>query len=281
MTTRIHPPILTRFALLGLVVPPLLAIASACFACQAAPPPYSVEILVDGHARPVYGARGTSYVEALEGREYSIRLRNNTGRRVAVALSVDGLSTIDAKTTAARHAPKWVLGPWETATVSGWQTGFDTARRFYFTTEEASYGAWLGRRENLGLISAAFFREVERPRPEPRRHAPVAPGPTRDGARQQNEAEAGSRMQAAPMAQGKVEADEYAATGIGREIDAPLRTIDVALEPSPAATINLRYEFRDALVRLGVLPDVKPLPDPLARRERARGFIEFAPDPYR
>lgn len=273
---RLHPML---FALLGFSVPLALVLSAPTPACQAAPPPYSVEILVDGQSRPLYAARATTYIEALRGREYSIRLRNNTGRRVAVALSVDGLNTIDARTTPARRAPKWVLGPWETAVISGWQTGFETARRFYFTTEEESYGAWLGRTENLGLVSAAFFREVERPRREATRFAPGTSQAPKDGARRQNESGAGARGEAAPEA--KAEADEYAATGIGREIDARVRTIDVDLEPNPAATIDLRYEYRDALVRLGVLPPVKPVPDPLARRERARGFIEFAPDPHR
>ena len=48
--------------------------------------------------------------------------------------------------------------------------------------------------------------------------------------------------------------------------------------------MQLRYEYRDALVRLGVLP--RPFADDQRRlelRERARGFegLEFAPDPYR
>src|SRR5438093_5019369 len=60
---------------------------------------YSMEILVDGVPLPEYDARGTSYVCALNGREYSVRLRNNTGERVAIALSVDGLSSIDAKSS--------------------------------------------------------------------------------------------------------------------------------------------------------------------------------------
>jgi hypothetical protein len=54
------------------------------------------------------------------------------------------------------------------------------------------------------------------------------------------------------------------------------------LESSPAAEVTLRYEFRDALVRLGVLPRNYPSqPDPLRRRERARGFEDrqFSPEP--
>src|SRR5437867_3226175 len=120
---------------------------------------YSMEILVGGTPLSQYAARGTNYVEALKNREYSVRLRNGTGERVAIALSVDGLNSIDARTTSASDARKWILGPYETITLDGWQTTSTTARRFLFTTEGRSYGAWLGRTQNLGLIAAAVFRE--------------------------------------------------------------------------------------------------------------------------
>jgi hypothetical protein len=58
--------------------------------------------------------RAAWYIEALKSREYAIQLRNPFGVRVAVALSVDGLNTIDARQTSAADARKWVLDPYET-----------------------------------------------------------------------------------------------------------------------------------------------------------------------
>ena len=66
----------------------------------------SVEILVDGRPLSEYHARGTTYIEALNGREYAIRLKNHSDRRLAVALAVDGLNSIDARTSDARSASK-------------------------------------------------------------------------------------------------------------------------------------------------------------------------------
>src|SRR6266850_2607585 len=118
-----------------------------------------VDILVDGAPQSRYAHNGRWYVEARKGREYSIRLRNPYAVRVAVALSVDGLNTIDARETTAADARKWVLGPYETVIISGWQTSQTEARRFEFTTEASSYGQALGKTANLGLISAVFFKE--------------------------------------------------------------------------------------------------------------------------
>jgi hypothetical protein len=78
--------------------------------------------------------------------------------------------------------------------------------------------------------------------------------------------------------------DRLAATGIGREEEHRVHRVRFDAEKSPAAVLQLRYEYHDALVKLGVLP--RPYArseDPLQRRQRARGFedMEFAPDPYR
>jgi hypothetical protein len=122
-----------------------------------------MEILIDGRVAREYRGRSKTYIQAYKGKEYSIRLSNDSPERVAVALSVDGLNTIDAKHTTARQATKWVLDPWEQLVIDGWQVGSDHARHFVFTSEESSYGAWLGETRNLGNISAVFFREFPSP----------------------------------------------------------------------------------------------------------------------
>lgn len=272
---------------------------------------YSMEVLVEGVPLREYAARGTRYVEALEGREYSVRLGNRTGERIAVALSVDGLNVVDAKTTTAREGSKWILDPWETIILDGWQTGSGTARRFFFTTEDRSYGAWLGRTRDLGVVTAAVFRErYPHPLPPPPPYYEPQWGPESDSSgsgestRRQSarakEAPASAPTEAPPSA-GRDDAaveshaskrsgnvaqprpsDDYAATGIGRELDHRVRRVRFDAQDRPAAVLTVRYEYRDALARLGVFPPTWER-DPLARRENARGFEDtgYAPDPYR
>ena len=96
--------------------------AGTCAVMSASPVRHSVgdvDVLVNGAPQRRYAHDGRWYVEALKGREYAIRLRNPYAVRVAVALSVDGLNTIDARETTAADARKWVLGPYETVTISG------------------------------------------------------------------------------------------------------------------------------------------------------------------
>ena len=277
-----------------LLVAALLLAAGGGAAPLASPahgPGLAMDILVKGSRLPTYAARGALYIEALEGREYEIRLRNPYPVRVAVALSVDGLNTIDARRTTAAEARKWVIEPYGTITISGWQTSMTHARRFEFTTEERSYGAWLGKTDDLGVISAVFFRErvsvqvvpAEQDR-APRSEAPAAAG--RSDAKAIPAGEAGAPPSpgsgAEPASRARAAAvEEYAATGIGRRTDHAVRQVHLDLESTPAAAVSIRYEYRAQLVRLGVLPARQADLDPLDRRERARGFDAFCPEPKR
>ena len=271
---RKHPPEPSTVAILALFVAIALVMtggpveALETEVCR-------IEVLVDGKPLSEYPARGTTYIEALRGREYALRLTNLIDRRIAVALSVDGLNSIDAKTTTASKASKWVLRPYETTTISGWQVSSNDARRFFFTTEEESYGTWLGQDANLGVIEAVIYRE---------KVPKLTLGQW-----------LGSRSKAAPSPSGRAlpsteaekqsgetaDADDLAATGIGRRVDHRVQRVHLELEDRPASQLRLRYEYRRQLVHLGVLPSLEE-ETALARRERAGGFSDFSfsPDPF-
>src|ERR1043165_1889977 len=211
-------------------------------------PSFDLEVLVNGRPLEEYYARGRTYIEALQGAEYELRVRNPSGDRVAVALSVDGLNTIDARHTSAWNASKWVIEPYQTITISGWQMSTERARRFYFTNERDSYGAKLGQTANLGVISAVFFRERNRPIPITPPQYPV----TRDN------------MEAPQsMSRGN---DEKAATGIGRNVRNDVRWVDLDLDSRSVGELTIRYEYsrsredsRGFCPEPGNKPRIKPI----------------------
>jgi hypothetical protein len=247
---------------------------------------FQLEVLVNGRRLQEYHARGKVYVEALKGAEYELRIRNPLPYRVAVALSVDGLNTIDARRTSAWNASKWVIEPHGTIMVSGWQMSTQRARRFYFTSEQDSYGAKLGQTANLGVISAVFFRE-RRPLPIPITPAPPNRPPYDEEHQREDRSEArstGSGELSAKQRQGMIRPvpdDDYAATGIGRSVHNDVRWVNMDLDSRAAAQVTLRYEYYPALVRLGIVPRPNSGPDALSNRERATGFEDrrFSPEP--
>ena len=252
-----------------------LLLAAATTASALTRGGFELQVVADGMQRPELTHRGTTYIEALRGKEFTLRLHNPLGVRVAVALAVDGLNTIDARHTSAAGAAKWVIEPYGTVEITGWQVSGDEARRFYFTGERDSYGAWLGETENLGVLEAVFFREKTRPTPITRFLPWSHKGRDSEGAASGAPA---PRSEASREKEAQGLADSSAATGIGERVDNPVESVHLDLEPTPAAQIRIRYEFRSELIRMGVLPQPHE-PWPWNRREHAEGFA-FCPDPH-
>ena len=232
-----------------------------------------VEIIVDGARQPLTRTTGAGTSSA-EGTRYAIRLRNPYAVRVAVALSVDGLNTIDARETTATHARKWVLGP--------------PARHNQRVADEPARGAPLriyhrgplvrsGPRQdgepggNLRcLLQGAGPREHARHvgRREGRRGQPAGAGAAREGGCSRPRPARGQTKSSPPPA--------WAAGPT-----TPSRRCGWTSKMHPRQGSNIRYEFRPQLVRLGILPPAQTA-DPLQRREQAPGFEPgFSPEPRR
>lgn len=209
-------------------------------------PSFEVEVLVHGRSLTEYQDRGRTYVEALQGEEYEIRLRNRSSDWVAVALSVDGLNTIDASRTSSWNGSKWVIEPNQTITISGWQMDSAHAHRFYFTTERDSYAAKLGVRANLGTISAVFYRER-------RRVIPITPPPhpmPRPIDREDSQSSADMRSSAEGPSAGAAKSSrprDEAATGIGRSVRNDVRYVDMNLDSRPAAEVTICYDYGSSI----------------------------------
>jgi hypothetical protein len=205
---------------------------------------FDLEILVAGRPLEEYYGRGKNYVEATLGAEYEVRVRNPFPFRVAVALSVDGLNTIDARRSSAWNASKWVIEAYGTISINGWQMSSERARRFYFTSEQDSYGAKLGQTSNLGLVSAVFFRELRSVAVPITPAPPPGPRPEDRGERERssNGADSSAGTSQAPDARANKgiisRDDDYAATGIGRSVHNDVQWVNMNLDPRAVGDVT-------------------------------------------
>jgi hypothetical protein len=247
-----------------------------------------LQVAVDGANTPLYASRDGNrfYVEARKGGAYELTLTNRTGERVAVELTVDGLNVISGERDRPGPDRMYILGPWENTTIRGWRTSLEEVRRFTFVDEKVSYAARTGQANGkMGWIEMAVYRERRRVVTQP---APVPYAEEMkddaDASRAQDSAklEKRQRSESAPRdassaragsAQAPAAEPSYPGTGWGDSLQDHVRLVDFDAESSPAQRLTVRYEYRSALVALGILPDR----DRLSQRER--GEYGFAKPP--
>jgi hypothetical protein len=285
----------TRRLLLALLA---AAAASACTSTPACAAGNLVDLQIVDRSRgdllSTWRYRGANYVAGRPGDRYAVRLTNRSGARVLVVLSVDGVNAVSGE-TASTGQTGYVLGPWQTAEITGWRKSYSEAAAFYFTALPDSYAARTDRPDNVGVIGAAVFRErVQQPVLRPFEAQPPVASNRLDGdMRQEPERRAqaagstsaadasGERSNAAPSAaappmtreRDTLAKAEKLGTGHGeREYSPTTQTSFERASSQPAEIVQVRYDSYANLVASGVIGRPRPpvVPEP---------FPGFAPDP--
>jgi hypothetical protein len=208
-----------------------------------------LDVLVDGRPLPTVYYRGKTYLPVPRvGQEYEVRIWNHGPRRVAAVLSVDGLSVINGR-PASESQPGFVVAPYGSVLIKGWQRSMDTVAAFRFVERGRSYAGLTGRPENVGVIGLVAFEEA-------------GWNPRLDIDR---------RESAAPAAAGKARgAVGSIGTEYGREVSSGIYYVPFVRGANRRA-VTFYYDTAEALRAAGVPVDGTPVPFP---RDG-----EFAPPP--
>jgi hypothetical protein len=208
-----------------------------------------------------------------EQQEYSIIVRNPMPVRVAVALTVDGLNTIDGRHTRPAQGRKWIIEPFQAITIGGWQTGSDGSRKFIFTRPEQSYAQWKENRDqrshtkNLGVIGIAYFwnsHELYR--------ALHPPQPFAEREFKKSQAPSLKKQERRPAAlKRNKSSDDRAGTGMGREVYHPVKKVHFDFDTG-------MYTNRDALKIFYRFDRNAITPQPFIDDRKLRGREEFVPE---
>ncbi len=179
---------------------------------------YRIEIVTDGKAKPVYSAGRNLYVPAGRDEVFDIRLINESDRRVAVALFIDGLNTLGRKRELPSQARKWIVDANSNATISGWQIDQDTARKFIFVGADESLAARMQYTDEIGIITASFYPEAV--------------------------------VQTPPQAAAELGKGRGLGTGEGEEIESRTTVVQFKSVEVPSAIVTLHYDSVDAIKKL-------------------------------
>ena len=189
-----------------------------------------------GYRLPLYETDGgyrlkKSYMQALDGQEYSIEVRNRTAQRVGFVIAVDGRNIITGQPSYLNHDEKmYILNPWQVSTFRGWRSSKNSINRFYFTDEDDSYSAAFHDRSAMGVIAVAAFYERTPPR---------------------SSHQIGNKAKRAPR--GGQAARSQAGTGWGDGEYSPTTKVKFVAQSRPFAKHLIKYEWHRRLCELGVI----------------------------
>lgn len=254
----------------------------------------------NGATLPVYFHAGQYWVPGKPGAKYAISLCNKVGERLLAVTSVDGINVLSGA-RAGWDQTGYVFGNRTCYDITGWRKSDSEVAAFEFSASSDSYAALTGRPGEVGVIGVALFRERM---PEP----VVAPPLYRrrmesDGLREsqadrspapaesagpatatQNSAGTAKSMTGRSSTDSALSASPDAprampklGTAHGqREESVVSRTEFERAQDRPSEVIRIRYDSREALMAMGVIPAIAPrVPNPFPMS----GNATYVPDP--
>lgn len=223
--------------------------------------PYSIDLVDEtGGVLPTFQHRGRTYVLGTLGQRYLVRVRNGSGRRAEVVVSVDGRDVVDGR-PAAWEKRGYLVEPHGEVAIDGYRLNEDAVAAFRFSSVPRSYASRLGDARDVGVIGVAVFPE------RPQRYAPplaMHESPRRDRVAPEAQSKASPGVPgegAAPAG-----AQPSAALGDSRRAERPGIGTEFAEEHGsrvqrvpferassrPDAVLTLRYDDRQGLLALGI-----------------------------
>jgi hypothetical protein len=122
---------------------------------------YNYEVIVNINGRPVreYISKGKTFIEAREGTEYSIRIKNPTWKRVMAVVSVDGIDVLNGQQSSPETDVGYVIAPYGEIDIKGFRHNQDEVGAFKFVKKAASSANAQGQGGNEGVIGVYIFEE--------------------------------------------------------------------------------------------------------------------------
>lgn len=119
-----------------------------------------VTILVNGNSVAKYHKDGKVYVEAKEGSEYEISIKNHGSSRILAVTSVDGLNVLTGEQSSTEDSG-YVIGGYSACRIKGFRYNDERVGAFKFVKKSQSYAKSKkdGSVVNCGVIGVVVYEE--------------------------------------------------------------------------------------------------------------------------
>jgi hypothetical protein len=263
-----------------------LAVTTACtlpHRSEAAPlarsGPYTLQVVDEaGRPLPTFQHRGRTYVLGSLRQRYLLRIRNESGRRIEVVASVDGLDVVDGRPAGFEKRGYLVEAGGE-LTIDGFRLSEEAVAAFRFSSVPRSYAARQGDARDVGVIGAAIFPERVEPAwalrdgPNGLRAEDAAPAPGAAPAPEAPSMTGSKPGRAPPSGEASAAGRPGLGTEFGEQHGSRIHTVEFErASAAPEAVIAVRYDDRAGLVRAGVDVDGARVCEDARLRENADPF---------
>ena len=121
-------------------------------------PNIGVEILFNGRPAKQYSKDGNLFLEAKEGSEYEIEIKNNYSYRTLVIIGVDGINVIDGQNNHT-NSPGYVIERYSSLRLKGYRLSNDKVAAFKFVKKGESYASGKTINAQCGVINIQAYQE--------------------------------------------------------------------------------------------------------------------------
>ena len=242
---------------------------------------HSIEIDVitdNGNIFPVYPVTRRylkneyrAYLEAINGDNYALRIRNHSNQRLGLVVAVDGRNIISGKKSNLKHYENmYILDPYQTQSYSGWRTSSSDIHRFYFTDSQDSYAEAFGDDTAMGVIAVAVYEEkhpkfkIFRQKESAKSRAPAPENRSFENESSMNDS-----------------VEQKAGTGFGEH--ATSHSYRVQFDPKRNAKTKYfyKYEWRETLCQKKIIECAAPSNRFWPRNDYEVGFAPYPQNEYR
>ena len=191
-----------------------------------------------------------SYVEAINGENYSLNIRNHSNQRLGLVIAVDGRNIISGEKSKLKHSENmYILGPYETQSYAGWRTSSKDIHRFYFTEFENSYAHAFDDDSAMGVIAVAVYEEKQ-PFFSKRKEKKTISKPSAQAPNRSYDASKSGDANDSVLAE--QEAQE-AGTGFGEHETSHVRRVQFNAKRNALAKNYFKYEWRETLCQKKII----------------------------
>lgn len=123
---------------------------------------YELAVQVNGKNIVKHSHQGKFYIEGRNGTEYTLKVRNNTGRRVLAVVSVDGVNVVDG-TPADNQTTGYLVDAYCSIDIKGYRESDTRVGAFKFVTKDHAYAKeTTGSDKNSGVIGCMIIEEKQK-----------------------------------------------------------------------------------------------------------------------